>query len=245
MKMVGWLAAASVGMLACLSVGCSQPAQAKAKVMAPAKVARLMKQSKLEVAGVYRKGANYVVKAKGPSGNEVLVAVDGASGKILGLDVVKWAPGAKRVKRGSRGAAYSGDVYEFGQVAPVAALSTWVVYEPAQWVSTGPEWIEVETTPVSWTEVTYEENVTEVTYEEYAVEYAETYEVSLEEEAHAYEVAEETATEETVETVETAQTVETEETVEQGDTADTADHAADDGGDADGNPGDGGEADPG
>ncbi len=203
-------------------------AAVKAKVASPGAVAAMMKQARFEVSGVYRNGASYVVKAKGPSGNEVLAAVDGKTGKIIGMDVVKWAPGAKRVKRGSRGNAFTGDVYEFGVAVPVAALATWVTYQPEQWVATTDEWIEVEGVTATWEEVTYEESVTEVAYETYVEEYSEDYGISLEEEVTAYETAEAdiedvTVTETVDETV--IETAEVTEQVDQG-------GAADDGGDA-------------
>jgi len=222
----------------------SKPAAAeapKAKVAAPGQVAAMMKQAKFEVAGVYRNGSSYVVEAKGPSGNQVLAAVDGRTGKIIGLDVVKWAPGAKRVKRGSRGDAFTGDVYEFGVAVPVTALATWVSYEPAVWTSTASEWIEVETTAATWSEVTYEESVTEVAYESYVEEYSEAYDISLEEEVTAYEVAEtDIGADEATETVEVSETA-TVETAEAVETAEDpgGDEPADEGGADDGG---GGEA---
>jgi hypothetical protein len=251
MRSIGRLAcaAACVALLA-ISVGCgaapakkeAPPAAAKAKVASPGQVASMMKQARFEVAGVYRNGAAYVVKAKGPSGNEVLAAVDGRTGKIIGMDVVKWAPGAKRVKRGSRGGAFTGDVYEFGVVVPVAALATWVTYEPVQWATSTDAWIEVETTTTTWSEVTYEEGVTEVAYESYVEEYTEDYGVELDEAVSAYEVAEADIEDATVTETTEVNTVETAEVTEEVGQADAGapeaeyaaadDAGADDGGDA-------------
>ncbi|MGZ8362514.1 MAG: hypothetical protein ACXW3D_01530 [Caulobacteraceae bacterium] len=186
----------------------------KAKIIPPSKVATLMKQAKFQVSGIYRKGPSYVVRAKGLTGNDVIVVVDGKSGKIIGLDVVKWAPGAKRVKRGSRGAKFTGDVYEFGVSISLPVLLTWEVYSPATWTSTSSAWIEVDSVSVSWSSVTYEESVTEVSYETYSEEYSEEYSVSLEEEVSSYESYEETI-EESSESVETSETSEESVTTEE------------------------------
>ena len=216
------LACAGAALLAVSATAAAAAPSAKLKVLSPGQVGALMAKAKFKVSGVYRKGPSYVVRATGPTGNDVILAVDGKSGKIIGLDVVKWAPNAKRVKRGSRGNAFTGDVYEFGVSISLPALATWLVYEPAVWTSTNDTWIEVETTTVSWTEVTYEESVTEVSYETYTEEYSEEFDVSLEEEVSSYEEAE--ASIEEVSYTETS-----EETVET--TEEMSD--ADDGGDAD------------
>lgn len=220
MKSTTRLACAAAAMLAFAATGAA--AAPKAKVISPRQVAGLMTKAKFKVAGVYRKGVDYVVRATGPTGNDVIVAVDGKSGKIIGLDVVKWAPSAKRVKRGSRGNAFTGDVYEFGVSISLPTLNTWVVYDDRAW-TTGSDWIEVEPVTVSWTEVTYETTVTEVSYETYTEEYTEEYGESLQEEVSSYETAEETITEEYTETTTTEETTveESTETVDQGDDNDS------------------------
>lgn len=193
MKLTTRLAVAAAATAFLLLSGHAQAAPPrKDRVIPPARVSALMKAAKFKVLAMYRKGANWVVRAKGASGNEVLTVLDGRNGKIIGLDVVKWAPGARRVARGSRGNTFTGDVYEFGYSVPVAALATWVVYEEASWSVTTTEWLEVTVETVTWSEVTYESSVTEVSYEEYSVEYSETYDVSLTETVSSYESYEET-----------------------------------------------------
>jgi|GEM_PF-3267550 len=180
-----------------------QAAQAakSGRVISPAKVSALMTSAKLKVQSIQRRGDTYVVKAKGLSGNEVVVVVDGRKGDIIGLDVVKWAPGAKRIKRGSRGKAFTGDVYEFGVTLSVAALVGWTLYDSRSWASTGVDWIEVTYEPVTFTEVTYETTVIEESYEVYTEEYSESYGVDLEETITTYEETE-TSIEESIETEE-------------------------------------------
>ena len=173
MKLTTRLAAAAAATAFLLLAGHAQAAPPrKDRVIPPARVTVLMKAAKFKVLAMYRKGANWVVRAKGASGNEVLTVLDGRTGKIIGLDVIKWAPGARRVTRGSRGNAFTGDVYEFGYSVPVAALATWVVYEEASWSVTTTEWLEVTVETISWSEVTYESSVTEISYEAYSVEYS-------------------------------------------------------------------------
>jgi len=200
-----WVALTAAGVMALSSV--SLPAQAaKAskpeRVISPAKVNALMTSAKLKVQTMQRRGDTYVVKAKGLSGNEVVVVVDGRKAEIIGLDVVKWAPGAKRIKRGSRGKAFTGDVYEFGVTLTLAALVGWTPYDSRAWTSTSVEWIEVTYEPVTFTEVTYETTIIEETYESYSEEYSESYGVELEETVTSYEETE-TSVEESFEMEET------------------------------------------
>ena len=250
MRTIHGLACAAAALLALTATSAAAAPGAKAKVLSPGQVGALMKKAKFKVAGVYRKGPSYVVRATGPTGNDVVLAVDGKSGKIIGLDVVKWAPKAKRVRRGSRGNAFTGDVYEFGVSISLPSLSTWVVYGPAVWTTTTNDtWIEVETTTVTWTEVTYEETITEVSYETYEAEYSEEYDIRLEEDVvDSYEAAEESIEETSVEetTVEETTVEETEVEETQVDAADDADDGmADDGDSADAGGDDDGAADDG
>lgn len=192
-----WLAttatAAAAGVISLSVVGL--PAQAakaskSERVISPARVNALMSSAKLKVQTMQRRGDTYVVKAKGLSGNEVVVVVDGRKGDIIGLDVVKWAPGAKRIKRGSRGKAFTGDVYEFGVTLTLAALVGWTPYDSRAWSSTSVEWIEVTYETVTFTEVTYETTIIEESYETYSEEYSESYGVDLEETVTTYEETE-------------------------------------------------------
>jgi hypothetical protein len=190
----------SLGVLPAQAAQAAQAAKS-GRVISPAKVNALMTSAKLKVQSMQRRGDTYVVNAKGLSGNEVVVVVDGRKGDIIGLDVVKWAPGAKRIKRGSRGKAFTGDVYEFGVTLTVAALVGWTLYDSRSWASTGVDWIEVTYEPVTFTEVTYETTVIEESYEVYTEEYSESYGVELEETITSYEETE-TSIEESIETEE-------------------------------------------
>lgn len=185
------VALAAVAALALAAAVSASASAAGIQGWSPHKVAGMLQAKQFKVGAVKRKGSTYVVLATGKKGNQVRFVVDGRNGKVLGMDVVKWAPGAKRVKRGSHGADIFDEFYEFGVTIPAATYVTWVDYEPAQWTVETTDYIEVTYEEVSYETVTYEESVEEVT-EEYA----------------------ETGTVETTETTETTETVETTEVSE-------------------------------
>jgi hypothetical protein len=157
--------------------GCGQAASAKA--FGPNKIAALITGHKFKIDDMKRKGATYVVVADGPKGNKVQFVVDAKDGKVKGMDVIKWAPGAKRVTRNSHGDDFFDEFYEFGVTVPAAVYATWTDYSETQWEDTSESSEEIELTSeesseeVSTEEVSYEENIqeeNETTAEEETVE---------------------------------------------------------------------------
>ena len=155
------------------------------QTMSPGAVTRSLQGRGFTPTNVRRRGGTYVVDARGPSGNDVRMVVDGRAGQIRGMDVRRWAPGQRRISRGSRGNRFVNDTYEFGVTLEDALLADWVLYEEADWVS-DEAWIEYEEVEEwEWSEITYEESIEEYSYEEWEAEYGEieTYEESFYEEA--------------------------------------------------------------
>lgn len=156
------------------------------RTMAPGAVTRSLQGRGFTPTNVRRRGDTYVVDATSRNGNQVRMVVDGRRGQIRGMDVRRWAPGQRRIARGSRGNGFVNDAYEFGVTLDDAYLADWVVYDEASWDSTDA-WIEYEdVTDWEWSEVTYEESIEEWSYEEYEAEYGaiETYEESFYEEEY-------------------------------------------------------------
>jgi hypothetical protein len=154
--------------VAAMAVGLSAEAGAAGtSVWSPHKVAELLASHDFKIRDIKRKGATYVVMADGKRGNKVLFVVDGLNGQIKGMDVVKWAPGAKRVKRGSHGVGFFDEFYEFGVVIPATIYMTWVDYNTTQWTSATTDYVEVSSVEISesisYESVSYEENVQEIT----------------------------------------------------------------------------------
>lgn len=144
------------------------------KAMSPGAVNRVMTQRGFRPTSVKRRGTTYVVDAVGRTGNQVRMVVDGRAGQIKGLDVVRWAPGARRIAKGSRGTTFVNDAYEFGYTLPDSYLVEWIVYTPAQWEIYVP-WIDYGEDYVieDWSEVYYEEDIEEVSYDYWVEEYGE------------------------------------------------------------------------
>lgn len=144
------------------------------KAMSPGAVNKVLSDRGFKTDAVRRKGSTYVVDATGKTGNKVRMVIDGKAGQIKGLDVIRWAPGAKRIKKGSRGVAFVNDTYEFGYTLPDTYFVDWIIYQPVQWITYVP-WIDYGDDYVitDWSEVTYESYVEEVTYEQWVEYYGE------------------------------------------------------------------------
>ena len=106
-------------------------AEAAEHLRSPYQVASDLGARGYRVADLRRMGAAYAVAATGPSGNRVLLTVDGRSGEIVGLQVLKWAPGVK--PRPAHGARYVDDTYVFGRLAPPKKTAGWTRYRPEEW----------------------------------------------------------------------------------------------------------------
>ena len=141
------------------------------QALSPGGVNRVVTERGFRPESVKRRGSTYVVDAVGKTGNKVRLVIDGKAGQIKGLDVIRWAPGAKRIAKGSRGATFVNDTYEFGYTLPDSYFVNWIVYQPAQWLIWTP-WIDYGDDYVitDWSDVYYEDFIEEVTYEEW-VEY--------------------------------------------------------------------------
>lgn len=62
------------------------------ELISPRRVHRILRRSGFSDVGAIRlRGPNYVVEAVGPRGNLVRVIIDGRSGDITGLRVIRWA----------------------------------------------------------------------------------------------------------------------------------------------------------
>ncbi len=141
------------------------------KALSPGGVNKVLTDRGFTPQNVRRRGSTYVVDAVGKTGNQVRLVIDGKAGQIKGLDVIRWAPGAKRIAKGSRGATFVNDTYEFGYTLPDSYFVDWIIYQPAQWQVWEP-WIDYGDEYVidDWNEVYYEDYVDEISYAEW-VEY--------------------------------------------------------------------------
>lgn len=169
------------------SAAAAQVAMApEGRTMSPGAVTRSLQGRGFTPTNVRRRGGTYVVDARGSSGNDVRLVVDGRAGQIRGMDVLRWAPGQKRIARGSRGNRFVNDTYEFGVTLEDALLLSWILYGADEWNS-DVAWIEYEeVTDWEWSEIYYEDTVEEVSYELWEEEYGaiELYEESFYEETY-------------------------------------------------------------
>ena len=140
------------------------------RAMSPGAVSRVITERGFRPSSVRRRGSTYVVDAVGKSGNQVRLIVDGKAGQIKGMDVIRWAPGAKRIAKGSRGDGFVNDAYEFGVTVPDSYLANWVVYQPDQWVWVSP-WIDYgDDYEIDYSDISYDD-VPELTYAEWEAAY--------------------------------------------------------------------------
>ncbi|WP_298162439.1 hypothetical protein [Brevundimonas sp.] len=144
------------------------------KALSPGGVNKVLTDRGFTPEKVRRRGSTYVVDAVGKTGNKVRLVIDGKAGQIKGLDVIRWAPGAKRIAKGSRGATFVNDTYEFGYTLPDSYFADWINYQPAQWQVWEP-WIDYGDEYVidDWNEVYYEDFVDEISYAEWVDAYGE------------------------------------------------------------------------
>lgn len=142
----------------------------------------------LQVESVRRQGQLYLMKVA-HQGVKALVAVDGKTSNIVGVNVLEVPAGYTAPAAGSKGRKFQGLTYEYGYIVEPD------VYETITYVITEDQWTIVE-------DVEYEITETEVvTYEE--VEVTESFEESISEVSEeTYEQSSETTEETSEETTE-------------------------------------------
>jgi hypothetical protein len=132
------MAAASVHAAPLISFSLNLPAPnvPSNQVLSPSAIAARLGQKGFRVSEMYRKGSAYAVTAMGPSGNKVLLMVDGRSGVILGLNVLaaKVAVAPQRAPT----AVFIDDRHPFGAVVPAVVYDSWQRYDQPQWAKPGP-----------------------------------------------------------------------------------------------------------
>jgi hypothetical protein len=119
-----------------LSLNLPTPIVAPDQVMSPPAIAARLGKQGFRVDEMYRKGLAYAVTADGPSGNKVLLMVDGRSGVILGLNVL--AAKVAVVPQRAPNAVYTDDRHPFGAVVPAVVYVSWQRYDQPQWAQPGP-----------------------------------------------------------------------------------------------------------
>ena len=119
-----------------LSLNLPTPIVAPDQVMSPSALAVRLGKQGFRVDEMYRKGLAYAVTADGPSGNKVLLMVDGRSGVILGLNVL--AAKVAVVPQRAPNAVYTDDRHPFGAVVPGVVYVSWQRYDQPQWAQPGP-----------------------------------------------------------------------------------------------------------
>ena len=119
-----------------LSLNLPTPIVAPDLVMSPSAIAVRLGKQGFRVDEMYRKGLAYAVTADGPSGNKVLLMVDGRSGVILGLNVL--AAKVAVVPQRAPNAVYTDDRHPFGAVVPAVVYVSWQRYDQPQWAQPGP-----------------------------------------------------------------------------------------------------------
>lgn len=124
-----------------------KPRVGKNRSYSPNAIVAALTKKKFKVQQLFRKGSAYSVVAIGPSGNKVQLTVDGASGTILGLAVMQWAPKVARPPhKAAPPRSFAGDTRPFGAVVPAPAYRKWTSYRPDEWVRPGPAVIPIVTT---------------------------------------------------------------------------------------------------
>jgi len=112
-----------------------------------------LEKKSFKIDGVHRKGQVYFVKVT-QDGTTAILAIDGYSAEIVGLNVLVLAPGATAKARGIGGNHFVDLTYEYGYVVEET------VYDASYELT-----VEEISVTEEYTEVSYEESE-EVTYEE-------------------------------------------------------------------------------
>ncbi len=103
--------------------------------LSPAAIARRLSARRFRINAMYRRGPAYAVKAVGPSGNQVEMMVDGRSGEIIGLNIVKAVTAIALAinNMNAQKASFIDDRHPFGAVVPEVVYAHWQGYQQAQW----------------------------------------------------------------------------------------------------------------
>jgi hypothetical protein len=113
------------------------PAVGPTQCLPPGAIAQRLTRQRFKIQKMYRKGPAYAVAATGPSGNKVLMMVDGRSGGILGLNVLTAV--VQVTPQRAPNAVFIDDRHPFGAVVPAVIYDTWQEYSETQWaVASGP-----------------------------------------------------------------------------------------------------------
>ena len=124
------------------------PKAPKDQILSPGAIDQGLKKLGYRIERMKRKGTTYAVTAIGRSGNRVQLTVDGRSGAIIGLAVLKAAPGqAAKVAaavKSRKGTRYVDDSSPFGIIIPDIFTTRWTVVPSTQWI------YSVEYIPESW-----------------------------------------------------------------------------------------------
>jgi uncharacterized membrane protein YgcG len=122
------------------------PAVGPTQCLPPGAIAQRLTRQHFRIQKMYRKGPAYAVAAIGPSGNKVLMMVDGRSGGILGLNVLTAV--VQVTPQRAPNAVFVDDRHPFGAVVPAVIYDTWQEYSETQWaVESGPIAITASFTP--------------------------------------------------------------------------------------------------
>ena len=108
------------------------PAVGPTQCLPPGAIAQRLTRQHFKIQKMYRKGPAYAVAAVGPSGNKVLMMVDGRSGGILGLNVLTAV--VQITPQRAPNAVFIDDRHPFGAVVPAVIYDTWQEYSETQWV---------------------------------------------------------------------------------------------------------------
>src|SRR3954452_20309345 len=126
------------------SLNLPAPRVAVNQALSPSAIAGSLRQRGFRVQEMYRKGPAYSVTATGPSGNKVLLMVDGRSGAIIGMSVLAAVVPITPVT--APNAVFLDDRHPFGAVVPEVIYDHWDRYTEPQWEQPGPAAIVVKPT---------------------------------------------------------------------------------------------------
>ncbi len=119
---------------------------AAGQALSPHAIAVSLTQKRFRVQTMHRRGTAYAVRAIGPSGNHVDMMVDGASGTIIGLNVLQAVAGSIVSALTAPRAVYVDDRHPFGAVVPEVVYDSWQSYGENQWSVAATQTMAVERT---------------------------------------------------------------------------------------------------
>jgi hypothetical protein len=121
------------------------PKAPQGKIYSPGMIARDLEKRGYRIEKMKRKGTTYSVTATGPNRNRVQITVDGRSGDIVGLAVLKPADnliGAiAAIVRAATGTRYVDDWHPFGIIVPDIYQTRWTVVSTEVWTDYSVEYV--------------------------------------------------------------------------------------------------------